>query len=71
MLKQLNTYKKKYQHASNKTEKDKIHKQIAGFTQKFLDAKNLQLSMQLRTTPLSKWEWTDGIPTYMIDIYVI
>lgn len=54
MLKQLNQYKEQYKHASTKSEKKEIHNKVAGFTQKFLDAKNLQLTNQLRTTELSK-----------------
>lgn len=41
MLKQLNHYKEQYRNASTKSEKKQIHNKVAGFTQKFLDAKNL------------------------------
>lgn len=68
MLKTLNGYKEQYKRASSKNDKKKIHEKVAGFTHKFLEAKNLQLSMQLRTMPLSKWDnphnmiRIDGIP---------
>lgn len=44
MLKKLNEYKAQYKKTENKDEKKKIHNQVAEFTQKWLDAKNLQLS---------------------------
>lgn len=44
MLKKLNEYKAQYKKTESKDEKKKIHNQVAEFTQKWLDAKNLQLS---------------------------
>lgn len=53
MLKTLNDYKDQYKKASTKEEKKSIHNKVAGFTQKWLDAKNLQLSDQLRRIEVS------------------
>jgi len=47
MLKTLNGYKKQYKKTSDTEEKKTIHKKVADFTHKWLDAKNLQLSDQL------------------------
>jgi len=44
MLKTLNDYKDQYKKASTKREKTTIHEKVAVYTQKWLDAKNLQLS---------------------------
>jgi len=54
MLKQLNHYKEQYKHASTKSEKKAIHNKVAGFTHKFLEAKNLQISDELRRIEVSK-----------------
>ena len=47
MLKTLNGYKTQYKNAKSDGEKQEIHDTIADFTQKWLDAKNLQLSDQI------------------------
>ena len=47
MLKTLNGYKKQYKSTQDTTKKAQIHKNVSDFTQKWLDAKNLQLSDQL------------------------
>ena len=41
MLKTLNNFKSQYKSAKNTGDKKQIHKKIADFTQKWLDAKNL------------------------------
>ena len=43
MLRTLNKYKKEYKSQTDEDEKKKIHGKIATYTQKWLDAKNLQL----------------------------
>lgn len=41
MLKTLNSFKAKYKKADTTDDKQMIHSQVAEFTQKWLDAKNL------------------------------
>jgi hypothetical protein len=43
MPKTLNQYKSQYKKAKTQQEKKKIHEEVAHFTQKWLDAKNLLL----------------------------
>ena len=43
MLKTLNSYKSQYKKAKTTEEKTKIHDEVASFTKKWLDAKNLLL----------------------------
>ena len=47
MLATMNKFKKQYKSAKDTGAKKNIHKKIADFTQKWLDAKNLQLSDQI------------------------
>jgi hypothetical protein len=54
MLRTLNKYKKEYKTKTDKDEKKKIHGQIATYTQKWLDAKNLQLFNNLKFEEMSK-----------------
>jgi uncharacterized membrane protein YfhO len=49
MLKTLNQFKSEYKTANKASDKKSIHKKISDFTQKWLDAKNLQLSDQIQT----------------------
>jgi hypothetical protein len=44
MLKTLNHFKTQYKSAKSEGDKKQIHNKIADFTQRWLDAKNLQLN---------------------------
>jgi len=54
MLKKLNGYKQQYKKANSKEDKGKIHNQVAEFTQKWLDAKNLQLKDNIDVGSIKK-----------------
>lgn len=53
MLRTLSKYKKEYKSETDEDEKKKIHGKIADYTQKWLDAKNLQLGGTLHINELS------------------